>query len=235
MTYKISDVLDGYKLVKRLNRYTGLISKGKVQEKAFIANPGRMTELFIKDAPVFIKKTSNPKRKTKYDLMAIESKDIMVCIDSRVPNWIFENHLENNKLEELKGYKIKRREYRIGNSRIDYLLENGKDKCLVELKLCTLVEKQKLLFPDAVSKRSSKHLQDLINAKTQGYRVIVYFIGLRGDPASFGPNEEVDPKFKDAFDRAMKADLKLVALKNIVKYEKNSLSFSDLDAIPIKL
>ncbi|MHA1650195.1 MAG: DNA/RNA nuclease SfsA, partial [Candidatus Helarchaeota archaeon] len=186
MMYKISDVLDGYKLVKRLNRYTGLISKGKVQEKAFIANPGRMTELFIKDAPVFIKKTSNPKRKTKYDLMAIESKDILVCIDSRVPNWVFENHLENNKLEELKGYKIKRREYRIGNSRIDYLLENGKDKCLVELKLCTLVEKQKLLFPDAVSKRSSKHLQDLINAKTQGYRGIVYFIGLRGDPASFG-------------------------------------------------
>ncbi|MFX1296344.1 MAG: DNA/RNA nuclease SfsA [Promethearchaeota archaeon] len=233
--FKLTEIIDGYKLVKRINTYTGLVSKGTSQEKAFISNPGRMTELLVKDAPVYIRKTSNPKRKTPYDLFAIKPKQPIVCIDSRVPNWIFEDHLTNDKIKELKGYEIKKREYKIGNSRIDYLLENNKDgKCLVELKLCTLVENEKILFPDAVSKRSSKHLLDLISATKQGYRAIVYFIGLRGDPTSFGPNEKVDPKFKETFDQTLDSEVELYALKTEVKYGQKMLEFSDLEEIAVK-
>lgn len=232
--FNIPEIMDGYRFIKRINKYTGLISKETIQEKIFISNPGRMTELLVENTPVFIKKAGNPKRKTKYDLFAVKPKKIIVCIDSRVPNWIFEEHLSNSKLKELKGYKIKKREYKIGNSRIDYLLENKGMKCLVELKLCTLVKEQKMLFPDAVSERSSKHLLELINATKQGYRVIVYFIGLRGDPTFFGPNGEVDPKFKESFDRALDENLEIFALISEINHDNKELVFSDLESIPIK-
>lgn len=231
--FKIQDIISGFQFEKRINRYTGLVSKGKVSEKTFIANTGRLTELLVRGAPVYIKKTDNPKRKTQYDLIAIEHEKIIVCIDTRVPNWIFEEHLENNKLTELKGYKIKKREYKIGNSRIDYLLENKKN-CLAELKLCTLVEKQKILFPDAVSKRSAKHLLELTSANKQGYRTIVYFVGLRGDPNSFRPNAELDPKFKEAFDRALEGGVEVLARITEITLDKNDLVFSDLEDIPVE-
>ncbi|NVM53955.1 MAG: DNA/RNA nuclease SfsA [Candidatus Helarchaeota archaeon] len=232
--FKIVDIISGYKFEKRINRYTGLVSKGKTSEKVFIANTGRLVELLTKDAPVYIKKTDNPKRKTQYDLIAIEFDKIIVCIDTRVSNWIFEEHLKGNKLEELKGYKVKKREYKIGNSRIDYLLENKKSKCLAELKLCTLVQDQQMLFPDAVSKRSAKHLLDLVSATKQGYRTIVYFIGLRGDPNTFRPNKELDPQFKEAFYRALVGGVEIMALKTKIRLENQDLLYSDLEDISVK-
>ncbi|MHA1276188.1 MAG: DNA/RNA nuclease SfsA [Candidatus Helarchaeota archaeon] len=232
--FEISEILDGYKLIKRLNRYIGLVTQGKTQEKAYVANPGRMEKLFIAQAPVYLKRTANLKRKTKYDLLAIQPKETIVCIDSRVPNWLFEDQLDKGKIDDLQGYKIKKKEYKIGSSRIDYLLENHQKKCLVELKLCTLVQNHKMLFPDAVSKRSSRHLIDLINATKQGYRVVVYFLGLRGDPNSFGPNREVDPDFSEVFNKALDSEIEIIALKTILDYQKNTLTFSDLESILIK-
>ncbi|MHA1265055.1 MAG: DNA/RNA nuclease SfsA [Candidatus Helarchaeota archaeon] len=232
--FKISDIIDGYKFEKRINRYTGLVVKGKRTEITFIANTGRLTELLVKGAPVYIKKTTNPKRKTQFDLMAIEHHSTIVCIDTRVPNWIFEDHLKSKKLKGLEKFRIKKKEYRIGNSRIDYLLENGDKKYLVELKLCTLVEGKELLFPDAVSKRSAKHLDDLANAISKGYSTILFFIGLRGDPASFRPNAELDPNFKAAFDRAHEKGVKMEALKTEITQANSELVFSDLVEIPLK-
>ncbi|HUY00174.1 MAG TPA: DNA/RNA nuclease SfsA [Candidatus Deferrimicrobium sp.] len=232
--FKITEIIDGYRLEKRINTYTALIKKDSTQETAFIANTGRMTELLIKDVPVFIKRADNPKRKTLYDLMAVSRDVTIVCIDSRVPNWIFEYQLKNNKLKELDGFEIKKREFKIGNSKIDYLLHSIKEKCLVELKLCTLVNDKEMLFPDAVSQRSTKHLLDLINADRQGYRTIVIFLGLRGDPMSFKPNEKLDPKFKEAVDKALEAGVEIISLKTEIQYEKAELIFSDLKNIPMK-
>ncbi len=232
--FSISYILAGYKVIKRINRYTALIVKDGIEEKAYIANSGRMTELFMQGAPIFIRKAGNPKRKTKYDLIAIQPGETIICIDSRGPNWIFENHLNEGKLEELKGYQIKKREFKIGTSRIDYLLESDKEKCLVELKLCTLVENQKMLFPDAVSERSARHLIDLMNATNQGYRVIVYFIGLRRDPRTFGPNKEVDPEFAETFQKVLNSNVEISALKTEIRHELDALVFSDLEAISIQ-
>ncbi len=64
--------------------------------------------------------------------------------------------------------------------------------------------------------------------------MIVYFVGLRGDPTSFGPNGEVDPEFKAAFDRTVKSDVEIIALKTEIKYEKSALRFSDLESIAVE-
>ena len=230
----IPEVIGPYKFVKRVNKYTGIVTKGTTTETVFIANTGKLLELLVEDAPVYIKKAEeNPKRKTQYDLIAVEHGKSIVCIDTRVPNWIFEDHLKSSKLKELKGYEIRKREYKIANSKFDYYLENKADKCLAELKLCTLVQNQKMYFPDAVSARSSKHLNDLVGAKKQGYRTVVYFIGLRGDPASFGPNKELDPEFGKAFEHALKESVEIIAMKTTIKCENRNLVFSDLESVPI--
>ncbi len=232
--FEIDDVLNEYHFVKRLNKYTGIIKKGKSSEKVYVPNPGRLKNLLVPNAPVFVKKTDKPNRKTQFDLLAVKNKeDIIVGIDSRLPNWLFEFLLKNNEIEELKNYSIKKKEYRIGNSRIDYLLENKKKKYLVELKICTLVEKSTLLFPDAVSARSTKHLLDLIKINKQEYQIIVYFLGLRSDPTNFRPNSEVDPKFSDAFNSALKESIDLIPVKSDIEYKNNKLLFSNFEKIPI--
>ncbi len=105
--FEISDIIDGYKFVKRTYRYMGVVENKGTEERVYIANPGRLKELLIKGSPVFIKKADDPKRKTQFDLLSIQPEKPIVCIDTRVPNWIFEDHLSNNKLKELTGYSIK--------------------------------------------------------------------------------------------------------------------------------
>ena len=233
--FEIPEVIGQYKFIKRINRYTGVVSKQSTTETVFIANTGKLTELLVKDAPAYIKEgEKNPKRKTQYDLLAIEHGKTIVCIDTRVPNWIFEDQLKNNEIKELEGFEIKKREYKIANSKFDYYLENEGEKCLAELKLCTLVQNQKMFFPDAVSERSSRHLNDLVSARKQGYRAIVYFVGLRGDPTSFGPNKELDPAFNEAFEHALKESVEILAVKTSIKYENHNLIFSEFESVPIK-
>ncbi|MHA1270773.1 MAG: DNA/RNA nuclease SfsA [Candidatus Helarchaeota archaeon] len=224
----ISNIIDDFKFVKRINMYTGLVKKGSKLEKVFIANPSRLKELLTLDARVYIKKADNPNRKTKFDLIAAENKEkLIIGIDSRIPNWLFEYLVNNSKIEELKHLQLKKKEFKIGKSRIDYLFENKNEKCLVELKICTLVKKDTLLFPDAVSARSTKHLLDLISAKNNGYRIIVYFIGLRSDPKKFMPNRETDPDFYNAFQKAKNAKLELISIKTEVKFSNKQLNFSE--------
>jgi len=233
--YTISEVLGHYKFVKRINKFTGVVSKESAMETVFIASSGKLTELLKKDVPAYIKKgEKGPKRKTQYDLLAVEYGKTIVCIDTRVPNWIFEDQLKNNQIEELQGYEIKKREYKIANSKFDYYLEKNGEKCIAELKLCTLMQNQKMIFPDAVSQRSSKHMYDLVSAKKEGYRTIVYFVGLRDDPISFGPNKDLDPKFGEAFEYALKESVELLAIKTNIKYENQNLVFSEFDPIPIE-
>ena len=49
------------------------------------------------------------------------------------------------------------------HSRLDFLLEKNGTKIYVEAKNCTLVENNVAMFPDAVTKRGTKHLQELID------------------------------------------------------------------------
>ncbi|MHA1232171.1 MAG: DNA/RNA nuclease SfsA [Candidatus Helarchaeota archaeon] len=233
--FEIKDVIGGCEFIKRINKYMGELKiKGKV-EKAFISNPGRLEDLLIKGVGGYVKKVDNSRRKTKYDLLCIENKEgIIVGIDSRIPNKLFEYLIENNRVEELKGYKLKRREYRIGKSRIDYLFERNGDKYLVELKICTLVKNKVMLFPDAVSARSTKHLRDLIRIKSQGYRPIVYFLGLRRDPESFSPNGKIDPEFEEAYKEALKEGIEIFPVKSRVDYKSQKLIFSEFEKILLK-
>ena len=83
-------------------------------------------------------------------------------------------------------------------------MSNGNEKCLLEVKSCTLVKEGVALFPDAPTVRGVRHLRELTEAKKEGYRTCVLFVIQRVNSHTFAPNDETDPKFGEAFRDALK-------------------------------
>jgi len=83
----------------------------------------------------------------------------------------------------------------MGTSRFDFLLTNRLERCLLEVKSCTLVKDSRAMFPDAKTERGSRNVMDLMKAKEEGYRTCVLFLVQRTDACVFSPNDETDPKF----------------------------------------
>ncbi len=108
---------------------------------------------------------------------------------------------------------IVRPEYKFGNSRIDFYLEQGSRKILIEVKGCTLEIDGVGYFPDAPTKRGAKHLGELAGAVEQGYECyILYCIGMNG-VTEVRPNRATDPEYGEAFDTALDAGVQPIFLQ----------------------
>ena len=117
------------------------------------------------------------------------------------------------------------------NTRFDFLLQNNKEKCFLEVKNVTLVREKKMAeFPDAVTSRGTKHLNELCNAKKKGYQSYILYLIQREDCDSFKIAKDIDKKYKTAFDKALKSGVKIlcydcklsneeIKLNNQINYE----------------
>jgi len=177
----------------------------KVEDRilpAFLPNPGRMCELLTPGTKVILREITKKNRKTDYDLIGVFYNGQMVSVDSRVPNRLVLEALKNGDIEELSGYNVIRPEYSYGHTRFDFLLANEYERCLLEVKSCTLVKEGVAMFPDAQTERGRRHLRDLMKAKGEGYRSCVLFIIQRIDAQVFTSNDETDPEFGRALREA---------------------------------
>ncbi|MCP8304392.1 MAG: DNA/RNA nuclease SfsA [archaeon] len=180
---------------ERPNRFLALV---KVEDRilpSFLPNPGRMHELLTPRKEVLLREVLREKRRTSYDLIGVFHKGQTVSVDSRVPNRLVLEALKNRDIEELSEYNTIKPEYSYGHTRFDFLLVNGQEPCLLEVKSCTLVKDGVALFPDAKTERGRRHLRDLMKGKKEGYRACVLFIVQRTDALFFAPNDETDPEF----------------------------------------
>lgn len=211
--------------IERPNRFLGIVTVDDVRTQCFIPNPGRMQELLLSGAEVYISDRRSEKRKTTYDLVLVRKNKKLVSIDSRVPNILIGEAIEEGIIHEFKGYKIGKKEYTYRDSRLDFLLLKGKNKIFLEVKSCTLVVDGIGLFPDAPTKRGSKHLKTLVNGLGHGRAAVVFLIQ-RDDALSLHPNKSTDPKFTDTICDAAKQGLEVLAytsnvtLKEITIKEK---------------
>lgn len=180
---------------ERSNRFLALVKVEGDVLTSFLPNPGRMRELLKPGTEVVLRKVTNVKRKTDYDLVAVFHKGKMVSIDSRIPNKLVLEALKNRDIKEFFGYSVIRPEYRYENVRFDFLLANESERCLLEVKSCTLVKDGIAMFPDAPTERGRRHIMKLVKAKSEGYRACVLFIIQRTNVELFVPNEETDPEF----------------------------------------
>lgn len=187
---------------ERPNRFLALVRLDGTIVPCFLPNPGRLHELLAPDVKVILKEAQKGDRKTPYDLIGVWANGHKISVDSRVPNQLLLEALRNRELEEFSMYRVVKPEWSFGHTRFDFLLTDGEEKCLLEAKSCTLVERGKALFPDAPTERGRRHIQDLIEARRKGYRACILFLVQRTDAQRFSPNDAMDPEFGRILRRA---------------------------------
>ncbi|HBT46751.1 MAG TPA: DNA/RNA nuclease SfsA [Peptococcaceae bacterium] len=164
--------------------------------QAFLADPGRLAELLQPGTQLYLAPRVAPGRKTEFDVVLVRHGEILVAVDSRLPNKIFAQAVRAGEISEFQGYSNIRPEVKVGPSRLDFLLAGeGRVPCYVEVKSVTLVVGKEARFPDAPTTRGSRHLKELAKLRVQGFRAAVVFLIQRQDAQQFAPNEETDPLF----------------------------------------
>jgi sugar fermentation stimulation protein A len=198
--------------VERINRFIAHILIEDEIKIAHVANTGRMKELLIDGARVIVRKVDSPNRKTNYDLVMVYKNDILVLIDSKMPNILLEKAFREGGIENFSHYDYIKREVNFGNSRFDIGLSNEHENILIECKCVTLVKNNNLAtFPDAPTERGRKHILELIKAKEKGYRAAVFFIIQREDAVVFTPNRDMDKDFARAVKMAYEEGVEFYA------------------------
>lgn len=200
-------------LIERENRFRALVDLATERVRAHLANPGRLPELLYPGARVFLRKASNPERKTAWDLVLVRKSRITCCLDTRLANEAFAEALERREISEFAGFSEILREQRHGASRLDFILNDGGRRCLIEVKSVSLVLKNRQArFPDAPTLRGARHVRELAVAARAGEIAWVVFVCQRPDPNSVTPNLETDPDFGAALAEAHRVGVRLMAL-----------------------
>ena len=228
---RIKDALVEATLVGRLNRFMCLVELAGRQERVYLPNSGRLGELLVAGRSVLLAERAGPARKTKYDLVMVSAGEKWVSVDSRVPNEVVYEALQLGWVPEFSGFRKVEREASFGRSRLDFLLSRGDRRCLVEVKSVTLVREGTALFPDAPTLRGTRHLLELVRAKTMGYESAVMFVIQREGAERFSPNAEVDSNFAEALHDAHLHGVSIYAHRCRVSRERIELS----DRVPISL
>lgn len=199
---------------KRPNRFIAEVEVDGEIQIAHVPNTGRCKELLVENAVVWLKPSDNPKRKTKFSLLFVENRGHLVSIYSQQANEIVYDAIINGQIKELSGYDFHQREKTIDNSRIDIYLsnENG-EECFVEVKGVTLVVGVEARFPDAPTERGTKHLNELIKLKKEGFRTAVFFLIQHPLAESFRPNWDNDPLFSKTLNEAYENGVKILVYK----------------------
>ncbi len=191
--------------LERENRFTAKVLVDGRKARAHVADTGRLRELLKKGAPLIL--AHNPKGKLDYKLVSVKKGREWVLLNTQVHSKIAERAIR----EGLLGFKPKevKREVKVGNSRIDFLVDG---ELFIEVKGCNLVEFRKCLFPDAPTKRGRKHLQELITLKKKGYSCGILFLAFR-NCSCFTPNEKRDSLFAKTFKDALREGVKFFGIK----------------------
>jgi sugar fermentation stimulation protein A len=201
-------------LVKRYKRFLAdvRLDNGNLVT-AHCPNTGRMTGCSETGQPVYLSRHDNPKRKLKYTWELIKMPTSLVGVNTLVPNRLVFQSAAAGLIAELAGYETVEREVKIGqNSRIDLRLSSGeKDRCYVEIKNCTLVDSGVARFPDAVTARGLKHLNELEILVKSGCRCVMFYFIQRMDARIFKPADLIDPDYGNGLRRAVERGLEILA------------------------
>lgn len=221
-------------LVKRYKRFLSdhRLESGEVVT-ASCPNTGTMLGLTTPGSATWLVHAPSPTRKYDYRWELIEEEGTWVGINTGRPNALVEEAIRAGVISELAGYADLRREVKYGtNSRIDLLLEDpGRPQAFVEVKNCHLRREARLAeFPDSITTRGAKHLDELAAQVALGHRAVMVFCVQRADCDHFDVAADIDPGYAVAFQRARAAGVEALAYVCHVSAETIALTHS----IPIK-
>jgi sugar fermentation stimulation protein A len=205
-----------------LRRYKRFLADVRLEDGSTVTatcpNTGSMLGLDAPGNRVWLSVSDSPSRKYRHTWEMVEvdlgAGPVMVGINTGHPNRLVAEAIGAGRIRELKGYATLRREVKYGrNSRIDILLEDARHgTCYVEIKNVHLARKPGLSeFPDCVTARGAKHLEELSDMVRQGDRAVMLFLVQRGDGKRLAIARDLDPAYGEAFDRARRAGVEALA------------------------
>jgi len=199
-------------LIKRYKRFFVDIEYQNTTITAHCPNSGSMMGLLNKGNVVLFSESDNPKRKLKYTLEIVKVGKTLVGINTQLTNKIVLEALNHKKINSLIKFNNIKSEAKFSkDTRFDFFLSNNKEKCFLEVKNVTLLRNKKIAeFPDAITSRGTKHLTELINAKKKGFQSCILYLIQRHDCKAFKIAEDIDINYKIAFDKAIKAGVKIL-------------------------
>lgn len=195
------------KFIDRPNRFIAHVELNGRTETVHVKNTGRCRELLLPGSDVILSHSGNPARRTAYDLIAVYKQGLgLVNIDSQAPNQVVREWLKG------QDFDVVRPEYRYGDSRIDFYMEKGVKRYLMEVKGCTLERDGIGYFPDAPTERGVKHLHELAKSVSEGYLAYLTFVIQMEGVTEVLPNIETHPEFGEALQAAEDAGVQVVYL-----------------------
>ena len=197
------------KFIERPNRFIAYVDIEGKREKVHVKNTGRCKELLLPGVQVGLEKSGNPARSTQYDLVTVYKDEIgWINMDSQAPNKVVYEWLQKQN-----GISYIKPEYTYGDSRIDFYFETEDGtKALMEVKGVTLERERIAYFPDAPTERGVKHINELVKAGKEGYKVYLAFVIQMNGIYEVYPNDETHPEFGQALRNAQEAGLTVLTL-----------------------
>jgi sugar fermentation stimulation protein A len=168
-------------------------------------------------------------RKTRWTSLLVEAPGGAgwVSLNTTLPNRLIERALRLGALQEFDGWHLVRREVPYGSSRLDFLLEDGSgNRQYVEVKSVTLVHNEVALFPDAITARGARHVEELTLAVVAGHQASVLFVLQRPDAGRIVAARAIDPLFSDTLAKAEMMGVQVLGRRCHVSWEGIALGAS---------
>ena len=197
------------RFLSRPNRFIAHVEIGGKEEIVHVKNTGRCRELLQPGAEVWCQESSNPNRKTKYDLITVRKGDRLINMDSQAPNTAAGEWLRGGGLGRIENLKA---EAFHGDSRFDFSFLKDGQQCFLEVKGVTLETDGVCAFPDAPTERGAKHLRGLTALAREGFGAYVLFVIQMPDVKYLHPNDATDPAFAAALREAAENGVTVLAM-----------------------
>jgi len=207
----INKLLQGT-LIKRYKRFFVDIKYLNKKITAHCPNSGSMMGLLKSGNNVWFSQSNNPNRKLKYTLEIIEVNKNLVGVNTHLANKIVLEALKEKKIKKLEKFTNIKPEVKFSdNTRFDFLISNNYEKCYLEVKNVTLLRRNTIAeFPDAITLRGIKHLNELIKAKKKGYQSYILYLIQRNDCKSFKIASDIDEEYLLVLNNALKNGVKIL-------------------------
>jgi len=207
-----NETLISGEFIKRYKRFFVDIKMGNNTITAHCPNTGSMMGLLKKGNKVWFSRSDNPKRKLKYTLQIFENQNSKIGINTHLTNKIVFDALKKRSIKNFIKVDDIKQEVKFGeNTRFDFLLTEKTKKTFIEVKNVTLSRKNKIAeFPDAITSRGLKHIEELLRAKQKGFEIYLLFVIQRNDCSKFQLAKDIDPEYCEFLIKAVKKNLKIL-------------------------
>jgi sugar fermentation stimulation protein A len=214
---KFAQALIEGRLIRRYKRFLADIQLPAEVITASCPNTGALLGCCAPGSRVWLSEHDSATRKYRHTWQIVEADEVMVGINTGLPNALVEEAIVGGAIPELAGYAQLRREVAYGEeaSRVDFVLEGGRRRaCYVEVKNVTAAVKNGVaLFPDCVSERGSRHLRELMRMKAGGLRPVQLYCVQRGDVNEVRPADAIDAEYGRTLREAIDAGVEVLAYR----------------------